>query len=180
MTIGNEYLKVVQERFRSVKELGDKTIQQLSDEDIHWAFNTSSNSIAIIVKHVSGNMISRWTDFLTTDGEKKDRNRDQEFENTISSKEEMISIWERGWETLFHAINHLKEEDLGKTITIRGESHSVIDAIERQIAHYAYHVGQIVYVGKQRKDLEWESLSIPIGKSDEYVRKMLEKHRKSK
>lgn len=173
MTVGNEYLKVVQERFRSVKELGDKTIQQLSEDDIHWALNLSSNNIAIIVKHLSGNMNSRWTDFLTSDGEKTNRKRDQEFANTITSKQEMISIWERGWSTLTKTIDNLNEEDLLKNIYIRGESHTVIDAIERQMAHYAYHIGQIVYVGKQIKNEEWESLSIPKGKSEEYLRQML-------
>lgn len=180
MTVANEYLKVVKERFRSVKELGDMTIQQLSEDDIHWSLNNSSNSIAIIVKHLSGNMISRWTDFLTTDGEKTTRNRDQEFENNISSKLEMISTWESGWNILFKTIDHLVEEDLLKNVYIRGESHTVIDAIERQMAHYAYHIGQIVYVSKQIKDREWESLSIPRGKSEEYLRQMLQNHRKLK
>ncbi|RDW20973.1 DUF1572 family protein [Oceanobacillus chungangensis] len=178
MTLGNEYLQVVQERFRSIKELGDKTIQRLSEDEIHWALNKSSNSIAIIVKHLSGNMISRWTDFLTSDGEKNNRKRDQEFIDTISSKQEMIIIWESGWNTLFRSIDNLVEEDLLKNINIRGESHMVIDAIERQIAHYAYHIGQIVYVGKQIKDEEWESLSIPKGNSEEYLQKMLKKHGK--
>ncbi|MFD1849318.1 DUF1572 family protein [Oceanobacillus bengalensis] len=170
----------VQERFRSVKELGDKTIQQLSEDDIHWALNQSSNNIAIIVKHLSGNMISRWTDFLTSDGEKVNRERDQEFANTISSKQEMISIWEKGWSTLNKTINNLNEEDLLKNIYIRGESHTVIDAIERQMAHYGYHIGQIVYIGKQIKSEEWESLSIPKGKSEEYLRQMLKNQRKLK
>ena len=178
MTVGKEYLKVVQERLRSVKELGDKAIEQLSEDEIHWSLNKSSNSIAIIVKHLSGNMVSRWTDFLTTDGEKRNRNRDQEFTDTITSKQEMISIWEKGWNTLFKAIDQLGEADLLKKIYIRGESHTVIDAIERQLAHYAYHIGQIVYVGKQIKSEEWESLSIPTGKSAEYMRQMLESQRK--
>ncbi|MEC5423550.1 DUF1572 family protein [Virgibacillus sp. C22-A2] len=155
MTVVNEYLKVVQERFRSVKELGDKTIQQLSEDDIHWALNHSSNNIAIIVKHLSGNMISRSTEFLTSDGEKTYRKLDQESANTISY-----------------------EEDLLKNIYIRGEIHTVIDAIERQMAHYSYHIGQIVYVGKQIKNEELESLSIPKGKSEEYLRHMLKNNRK--
>jgi|SRR5699024_10279655 len=176
MTIGKAYLQVVQERFRSVKGLGDGTIQQLSEEDIHWILNAPSNSIATIVKHLSGNMISRWTDFLTSDGEKASRKRDQEFEDTISSKKEMISVWENGWNTLFHTIDNLNEGDLLKHISIRGEKHTVIDAIERQMAHYSYHVGQIVFIGKQIKHEEWETLSIPKGRSEEYLQEMLKRH----
>lgn len=169
MNIGNEYLKIVQERFESVKDLGDKTISQLAEKDIHWKLNEASNSIAIIAKHLSGNMISRWTDFLTTDGEKSSRNRDQEFEEDITSKQEMIINWEKGWDTLFDALNSLENQDLLKNVTIRGERHTVLEAIERQMAHYAYHVGQIVYVGKQLKDESWKTLSIPKGKSEEYL-----------
>lgn len=173
MDIGNEYLKIVRERFESVKELGDKTISQLSEKDIHWKLNAASNSIAIIAKHVSGNMISRWSDFLTTDGEKSSRNRDQEFEDDVSSKQELITIWERGWKTLFATLKDLEKQDLLKNITIRGERHTVLEAIERQMAHYSYHVGQIVYIGKQLKDDHWETLSIPKGKSEEYLQKKL-------
>ncbi len=169
MNIGNEYLKIVQERFESVKDLGDKTISQLAEKDIHWKLNEASNSIAIIAKHLSGNMISRWTDFLTTDGEKSTRNRDQEFEEDVTSKQEMIVSWEKGWNTLFDALNSLENQDLLKNVTIRGEKHTVLEAIERQMAHYAYHVGQIVYVGKQLKDENWKTLSIPKGKSEEYL-----------
>lgn len=173
MNIGNEYLKIVQERFKCVKNLGGKTISQLSEEDIHWKLNEASNSIAIIAKHLSGNMISRWTDFLTTDGEKSTRNRDQEFEEDVTSKQEMIVSWEKGWNTLFDALNSLENQDLLKNVTIRGEKHTVLEAIERQMAHYAYHVGQIVYVGKQLKDESWKTLSIPKGKSEEYLQEKL-------
>lgn len=176
MSLGNEYLKVVQERFTSVKSLGEKTISQLSEEDIHWSFNEASNSVAVIIKHVSGNMISRWTDFLTTDGEKPYRNRDQEFEDNISSKQELITIWEKGWNALFEALNELSNQDLLKNVYIRGERHTVLDAIERQMAHYAYHIGQIVFIGKQLKGDAWESLSIPKGNSEEYLQQMLKKH----
>ncbi|WP_301107947.1 DinB family protein [Sporosarcina sp.] len=177
MDLGNEYLKIVKERFESVKDLGDKTISQLSEEDIHWKLNESSNSIVIIAKHVSGNMISRWTDFLTTDGEKTSRNRDQEFDDDISSRQEMIAIWEKGWNTLLDTINGLENQDLLKYISIRGEKHTVLEAIERQMAHYAYHVGQMVYIGKQLKDENWETLSIAKGKSEEYLQQKLNKHR---
>ena len=178
MNLGMEYLKVVQERFQSVKSLGDKTIMKLSEEDFHWALNETSNSIAVIVNHLSGNMVSRWTDFLTSDGEKSYRNRDQEFEDSISSKQELITTWEKGWNALFETLNELREEDLLKNIYIRGERHTVIQAIERQIVHYSYHIGQIVYIGKQLKKEKWESLSIPKGKSEEYFQQMLKRHHK--
>lgn len=164
MTLENEYLKVVLERFRSVKDLGDKTISQLSEDDIHWNLNEASNSVAVIAKHLGGNMMSRWSDFLTSDGEKPYRNRDQEFEDDISSKRELITVWEKGWNTLFDTLNGLEDQDLLKRTNIRGESHTVLEAIERQMAHYAYHIGQIVYIGKQLKDENWESPSIPKGK----------------
>ena len=176
MSLGNEYLKVVQERFTSVKSLGEKTISQLSEDDIHWSFNEASNSVAVIVKHVSGNMVSRWTDFLTTDGEKANRNRDQEFEAELLTKQELMTIWEKGWNALFEALNELSDQDLLKKIYIRGERHTVLDAIERQMAHYAYHIGQIVFIGKQLKGDAWESLSIPKGNSEQYLKQMLEKH----
>ncbi|MEH7342319.1 DUF1572 family protein [Bacillus sp. JJ1532] len=176
MNIGSEYLKVVMDRFKSVKSLGDKTINQLSEEEIYWIFNNESNSVAIIVKHMSGNMVSRWTDFLTSDGEKEYRNRDEEFKYDISSKSELTMVWEKGWKTLIDALTGLSEQDLLKIIHIRGEGHLVLEAIERQMAHYAYHVGQIVYIAKQVKGEEWESLSIPKGKSEEYLQQMLEKH----
>lgn len=177
MKIGNVYLRVVIELFKSVKTLGDKTIEQLSEQDIHWTYNQESNSIAVIVKHLSGNMISRWTDFLTSDGEKENRNLDEEFIDDISSKSELISVWEKGWDVLIDTLTGLKEDDLLKTIKIRGEKHLVLEAIERQMAHYAYHVGQIVYIGKQLKNNEWKTLSIPRGKSEDYRKEMLERHR---
>ncbi|WP_164216440.1 DUF1572 family protein [Virgibacillus sp. YIM 98842] len=178
MTIGKEYIKVIHARFNSVKQLGDKAIEQLSDEELHWTANDTSNNIAIIVKHMSGNMISRWTDFLITDGEKPDRSRDKEFIDTLLSKTDITDVWNKGWNVLFDALDALVEENLLETITIRGEAHSVIDAIERQLAHYSYHVGQIVYIGKMIKNESWENLSIPAGKSEEYLREMLDKHRK--
>jgi hypothetical protein len=177
MPISKEYLNVILARFQSVKQLGDKTFGQLTDEELHWSSNDASNSIAIIVKHMSGNMLSRWTDFLTRDGEKPDRKRDEEFVDTLSSKTDIAAAWEKGWDTLFDAIGALNEDDLLKIITIRGENHSVIDAIERQLAHYSYHVGQIVYIGKEIKNKSWESLSIPAGKSEEYLQEMLDKHK---
>src|SRR5690625_310625 len=173
MNLGNEYLEIMQKKLESNKRLGNNTISQLTEKDIHRKLNEASNSIAIIAKHLSGNMISRWSDFLTSDGEKASRNRDQEFEDDIPTKQEMIIIWEKGWKTLLDTLNGLESQDLLKNITIRGEKHTVLEAIERQMAHYAYHVGQIVYIGKQLKGENWETLSIPKGKSEEYLQQKL-------
>lgn len=176
MSMETEYVRIIKERFKSVKSLGDKAIAQLSEEDIHWAFNEESNSVAVIVQHLSGNMVSRWTDFLNSDGEKPNRNREQEFIDHLLTKDEMMGILEDGWNTLFEALHYLSEEDLLKKVYIRAESHVVIDAIERQLAHYAYHIGQIVYIGKQIKSKDWNSLSIPKGQSEAYLQQMLKKH----
>ncbi len=173
MDLGKEYLRVIKERFSAIKELGDKTIIQLSEDDVQWRLNETTNSVAILVKHLRGNMISRWTDFLTTDGEKSYRNRDEEFEETISSKQQLITVWEQGWTVLFDTLNGLEDQDLMKSITIRGERHTVLEAVERQVAHYAYHIGQIVFIGKQLKAREWGNLSIPKGKSAEYLQHKL-------
>ena len=176
MDIGKEYLRIVIERFHSIKTLGDKTLNQLPEEEIHWRFNSESNSVATIVKHLSGNMISRWSDFLHSDGEKDYRNRDGEFIDDIPSKEDLISVWENGWAVLFKTLKGLNEHDLLKTVYIRGEAHLVLDALERQMAHYASHVGQMVYIGKLVKGENWKSLSIPKGKSEEYLKEMIKKH----
>jgi len=176
MNLGKEYLEIIRVRFKEVKSLGDKTMSQLSEDDIHWKLNEASNSVAVITKHLSGNMVSRWSDFLISDGEKPNRNREQEFEDGISSKQELVTVWERGWSILFETLNELEGQDLLGIIYIRGERHSVLEAIERQMAHYAYHIGQIVYIGKQLRDVDWESLSIPKGQSKEYLQQMLKKH----
>jgi hypothetical protein len=177
MSLGNEYLRIVQERFKSVKDLGDKTLRQLSDDNIHWALNECSNNVVVIVKHLSGNMTSRWSDFLTTDGEKPNRHREQEFEDTISSKQDLLTTWEKGWTILFDSLRNLGEQDLLKKVSIRGESHIVLEAIERQLAHYAYHIGQLVFIGKLINDGDWESLSIPRGQSEDYLHQMLKRNR---
>lgn len=176
MEIGKEYLRIVKDRFNSVKNIGDNTLKQLSEEEIHWIYNNQSNSVAIIVKHLSGNMVSRWSDFLTSDGEKEYRNRDEEFIADNITKTELITVWEKGWKILNETLSDLSEQDLLKKIYIRGESHLVLEAIERQMAHYAYHVGQMVYIGKQLKNNKWLSLSIQKGKSEEYLKEMLEKY----
>jgi hypothetical protein len=164
----NTQLEGVIKLFNMYKKMGEKTFDQLSDEDIQWQYNAESNSIATIVKHLWGNMISRWTDFLTTDGEKPWRERDAEFENDITTKTQMLEKWEAGWKCLFDALNSLTDNDLNKIVYIRNEGHTVLDAINRQLAHYPLHIGQIVYVAKMLKDGEWKTLSIARNKSTEY------------
>lgn len=172
MTEGEIFLNSTRKLFYNYKQLGDKAIEQTNEQHINWVQNENSNSMAIIVKHISGNMLSRWTDFLTADGEKEWRNRDTEFEGTIDTKEQLLQVWEKGWECLFNAVNPLTPSDLLSTVYIRNEAHSVMDAINRQIAHYSYHVGQIVFLAKLLKEGVWQSLSIPKGKSDEFNNKM--------
>ena len=147
-------------RFQYYKELAEKTFDQVSEEQLFWKYNEESNSIATLVKHLSGNMQSRWTNFLTEDGEKSWRKRDSEFENDIQSKAEMMEIWTKGWQVLFEALNQITEENWSDTIFIRGEKHTVLDAVLRQLAHYPYHIGQIIYIGKMVKDADWKTLSI--------------------
>lgn len=161
MGIGQELLTSAIGTFKSAKRIGDRTIERLSDEELNRTPASESNSIAIIVKHLHGNMISRWTDFLTTDGEKPTRQRDAEFEGEPLTKEELLRLWESGWDTLFRALEQLEESDLLRTVRIRGEAHTVIKAIQRQVSHYGYHVGQIVYIGKLIRNGQWDSLSIP-------------------
>ena len=164
----SSYLDSVKKQFGYYKTLGEKTFEQVPGEKLFWQINEESNSIAMIVKHLNGNMLSRWTDFLTTDGEKEWRKRDQEFDNDINSKTELLVKWNEGWSCLFDALNSLTENDLEKNIYIRNMGHSVTEAINRQLAHYSYHIGQIVFIGKVIKNEEWNSLSIPKGKSQEY------------
>ena len=161
MNIGSEYVTTVIQRFTDGKETAEKALDQLTEDELFWVPNEESNSIAVIIKHMSGNMVSRWTDFLTTDGEKPDRNRDQEFVEDIETKEQVMELWELGWNTLFTAIKSLKEDQLLKTIHIRNKPHSVIEAIERQMYHYSYHIGQIVYAAKILKADNWSTLTIP-------------------
>ncbi|PIF44448.1 uncharacterized protein DUF1572 [Chryseobacterium sp. 52] len=162
-------------RFEYYKSLGDKAFEQLSDEQIFWHYNDESNSIAVIVKHIAGNMLSRWTHFLTEDGEKSWRNRDEEFINTFKTKKEVLDFWEKGWECLFEALGQINEENLYSTLFIRGEAHSVVDAVLRQMAHYPYHIGQIVYIAKMMKNEEWKTLSIERNKSREFNNEMKDK-----
>ncbi len=163
-----DYISSVQKQFAYYKMLGDKTIQQVPEEQLFWSPNPESNSLAVIVKHLWGNMLSRWTDFYTTDGEKEWRNREGEFEADIRTKEELLAKWEEGWACLFQIINTLQEADLERVIYIRNMGHSVVEAINRQLAHYAYHVGQMVFLGKLIQSTDWTSLSIPRGGSQAY------------
>ena len=161
------YLESVIKQFEYYKMLGDKTFAQVPDEKLFWQYNEDSNSIATIVKHLWGNMLSRWTDFLTTDGEKEWRNRDDEFENDIATKDELLQKWNDGWKVFLDTLKSLKEEDLEKIIYIRNQGHTVMEAINRQLAHYPYHIGQIVFIGKMCAD-KWTSLSIPKGNSKSF------------
>jgi hypothetical protein len=174
-----DYLESVIKQFEYYKLLGDKTIAQLPDDKLFWQYNVESNSIATIIKHLNGNMLSRWTNFLTTDGEKEWRQRDGEFENDIKSKEIILEMWEEGWNCLFDTLKGLKESDLTKIIYIRNQGHTVIEAINRQLTHYPYHIGQIVYIGKMILNEKWQTLSIPRGKSKVYNAEKFqkEKHR---
>ncbi|WP_215242451.1 DUF1572 domain-containing protein [Dyadobacter helix] len=164
----NDYLQSVKKQFEYYKLLADKTITQLPDEKLFWQFNEESNSVAMIVKHLSGNMLSRWTDFLTSDGEKEWRNRDAEFDNDIRTRQDMLARWEQGWQCLFSALNSLDTPHLAQVIYIRNQGHTVMEAINRQLAHYPYHVGQIVFIGKMVQNEKWQSLSIPRGASSGY------------
>ncbi len=168
MKVANKYLSSTQWIFHYYKDLGDKTFAQINEQQLHWQYNTTTNSIAIIIQHLSGNMLSRWTDFLTTDGEKPWRDRDKEFENFNTDKTSLLNDWNKGWDCLFHSINSLTENDLVKTVYIRNEPHTVIEAINRQVGHVAYHVGQIVLIAKILLNEDWKMLSIPKGKSKEF------------
>lgn len=162
------YLESVIRQMDYYRMLGEKTMAQLSDEQLFHQPNEASNSVAIIVQHLWGNMMSRWTDFLTSDGEKEWRKRDAEFEKVLTTREELTAHWNEGWECFLGCLKSLSGADLEKTIYIRNQGHSVMEAINRQLAHYPYHIGQIVYLGKLFTDQEWQSLSIPKGNSTAY------------
>lgn len=168
MTYQENYIKSALFEFNRYKTLGDKTFGQLEEKDIHWSYTETDNSIAIIVKHMVGNMLSRWTNFLTEDGEKTWRNRETEFEAPYAMKTEMVEAWEKGWQCLFDALDSINSDNFESEIKIRNEAHSVFEAVNRQLAHYANHVGQIVLLGKMIKGNEWVSLSIPKGKSSDF------------
>ena len=168
MAFEDGFLKDLVKRFTNYKDLGEKTFAQLEEKDLFYQPSAESNSIAIIVQHMHGNMVSRFTNFLTEDGEKSWRRRDEEFEQAATTKDEVIKLWDEGWKCVFDAIDQLKPADLTKTIYIRSEGLTVYDALLRQMAHYPYHVGQIVFIGKMIMDGAWHSLSIPKRQSAQY------------
>ncbi len=173
--MSSSFLSSAIREFQRYRTLGEKAMEQIPDDKLFWQYNPESNSVAIIVKHLTGNMLSRWTDIFNTDGEKEWRKRDEEFVNDISSRNELLALWNKGWDRVFETLNSLTESDLEKTIYIRGEAHSVIEAIHRQLAHYPSHVGQIIYIGKMINDSNWTSLSIPRNHSDNFNRDMFSK-----
>jgi uncharacterized damage-inducible protein DinB len=172
------YLADAIESYRSYKKMAEKAMAQVSDEEFFASIDAEANSIAVIVKHIAGNLRSRWTDFLTSDGEKADRNRDTEFEMMDDTRESLMQFWEAGWQTLFGAIEPLTVEDFGRFITIRGEPHTICEALNRQMTHYAYHVGQIVLLAKHFRSSEWKTLSVPRGQSAEFNKFLAEKEAK--
>lgn len=167
--LGRHYLDTAVATFESQKRLAEQAMAQLEPADFHKTLDPEMNSVAVIVQHLAGNMNSRWRDFLTSDGEKPDRRRDEEFVDGSADAEALMRFWEAGWATLFAALRDLTPQDLLRTVTIRGRAHSVLEAIERQMSHYAQHVGQIVFLAKHLKSADWQTLSIPRGKSKAFT-----------
>ena len=168
ISFAEDYLADALSSFRAYKKLADKAIAQTKDDELFVKLDEEANSIAIVMKHMAGNMISRWTDFLNSDGEKADRNRDMEFVIETSSRDDVIAYWERGWKCVFDAIEPLRPADFSITVTIRWQEHSIVQAINRQLMHYAYHIGQIVFLAKHFRSTEWQSLSIPRNRSAQF------------
>ena len=167
--IVQDYYNDALSALRAYKKLAEKAIAQLQDEEFFVTLDAESNSVAVVMKHMAGNMISRWTDFLTSDGEKPNRNRDMEFViESQTTKDDVIAYWERGWKCVFDALEPLQPEDFEKTVMIRGEKHTIVQALNRQLMHYAYHIGQIVFLAKHFRSAEWKSLSIPKNRSAEF------------
>ena len=158
---GSIYIESAKKQFAQYKTLGEKAIDQVPDNKLFWQYNPETNSIAIIVKHLAGNMLSRFTDFFTSDGEKAWRDRDGEFENEELTRDNLLALWNKGWDCLFRILNALKDEDLSRTVMIRNEKHTVVDALNRQLTHYASHIGQIIYIGKMITDSNWKTLTVP-------------------
>jgi hypothetical protein len=176
--LDQQYLNDAIATLRAYKKLAERALEQLRDDEYFVTVDQESNSIGVIMKHVAGNMLSRWTNFLTTDGEKPDRNRDREFViDPRISKSDLLSYWEKGWQRTFETLEALQPDDLLRTVSIRGETHTVVQAINRQLAHYPYHIGQIIFLAKHFRSADWKSLSIPKNKSIEF-NKYLEQHPK--
>ncbi|HEY3042188.1 MAG TPA: DUF1572 family protein [Pyrinomonadaceae bacterium] len=175
-SLGKHYLEDSIASLRAYKKLTEKALDQLNEDEFFITLDDEANSIAVIMKHITGNMFSRWTDFLTTDGEKPDRNRDMEFViEPKTGKDDICAYWEKGWQRVFEALEPLRPEDLGRKVLIRGEEHTVIQAINRQLMHYAYHIGQIVFLAKHFRSAEWKSLSIPRNRSAQFNAYLAEK-----
>jgi hypothetical protein len=168
MDIANEFLSAAINAFEANKRLADRAVAQVADDKLHVGLDANTNSIAVIMKHVAGNLLSRWTDFLTTDGEKPERQRDQEFVDLFSSRSELLEFWERGWTCLLETLKNLKADDLGRTVSIRGEPHSVPLALERSLGHTSYHIGQIVQLARVHAGENWQTLTIPKGGSEQF------------
>jgi uncharacterized damage-inducible protein DinB len=173
LSFTTSYLEDSLALFRYYKNLAERALAQVTDEQLLTVLDGEMNSIAVIVKHMTGNMRSRWTDFLTSDGEKPDRQRDAEFAEPPSTREALLAVWEDGWNCVFKALEPLSQEDLQRTVTIRGEAHSVMQAINRQVAHYSYHCGQIVLLAKHFNHGGWQSLSVPRGKSEQFNQRVV-------
>jgi uncharacterized damage-inducible protein DinB len=178
--MADNFLESSRRLFRYYKSLGDKAMAQVEDEALMHQPDPESNSIALIVKHMSGNMLSRWTDFLTSDGEKTWRQRDQEFEGSYADREALLEAWEKGWQCLFDAVDPLTAADIERIVYIRNEGHTVMEAIQRQIAHYSYHVGQIVFLARHLSGAQWQSLSIPKGNSQVFNAEKFEQEKQRK
>jgi len=163
------------ESFRNYKKLAERAIEQVTDEEFFATIDDEANSIAVVVKHIAGNLISRWGNFLTTDGEKPTRNRDAEFEIIADTRESLMDFWEQGWKILFDNIGPLTVDDFSKTITIRGQTHPIVEAINRQLTHYSYHIGQIVLLAKHFKSADWKTLSVPKNRSADFNQFLAEK-----
>ena len=168
ISFAEDYLADALSSFRAYKKLADKAIAQTKDDELFVKLDEEANSVAIVMKHMAGNMISRWTDFLNSDGEKADRNRDMEFVIETSSRDDVIAYWELGWKCVFDAIEPLTPADFSRTVTIRWQEHTIVQAINRQLMHYSYHIGQIVFLAKHFRSTEWQSLSIPRNRSAEF------------
>ncbi|MBK9163603.1 MAG: DUF1572 family protein [Acidobacteria bacterium] len=175
MNILSNYKDDAIRSFRSYKRLAERALEQVSDDEFFLQIDEESNSLALIVKHIAGNQRSRWRDFLTSDGEKPDRHRDTEFELIEDTRESLMAYWESGWQTLFETLESLTADDFEKTITIRGEPHTVVEAINRQLTHYPYHIGQIVFLAKHLRASEWKTLSVPRNRSAEFNRFLSER-----